>query len=160
MKKKYRIKLTQAQREALQELTNGGSIKVRKYKRARVLLLANEETEGVAKTDEEIAEQVAVSPATVYRIRRQFVEEGLKAALEEKPRPGAPPKFSGKDRAEITALACSEPPKGHDRWTLRLLADKLVELDILDDISHDTVDRVLKKTNLSLTSRGSGASES
>lgn len=160
MKKKYRIKLTQAQREALQELTNGGSIKVRKYKRARVLLVANEETKGVAKTDEEIAEQVAVSPATVYRVRRQFVEEGLEAALEEKPRPGAPPKFSGKDRAEITALACSEPPKGHDRWTLRLLADKLVELDILDDISHDTVDRVLKKTNLSLTSRGSGASES
>lgn len=160
MKKKYRIKLTKAQRAALQALTSRGSLKVRKYKRARVLLVADEGGKDGPKTDEQIAEQVAVSPATVYRIRRQFVEEGLEAALEEKPRPGAPPKFSGKDRAQITALACSEPPEGHARWTLRLLADKLVELDILDDISHDTVDRVLKKTNLSLISRGSGAWES
>jgi transposase len=160
MPKKYRVKLTKAQRETLQELVSSGSIKVRKYKRARVLLLADEARRNGAKTDETIAEQADISLATIHRIRRRFVEEGLKAALNEKARPGAPPKFSGQERAEVTALACSEPPEGYGRWTLRLLADKLIELEILDNISYDTVDRVLKKTNLSLTSGDSGALES
>ena len=160
MPKKYRVKLTEVQRETLQELTSSGTIKVRKYKRARVLLLADEACQNGPKTDETIAEQVDISLATIHRIRRRFVEEGLEAALNEKARPGAPPKFSGQERAEITALACSKPPEGYGRWTLRLLADKLVELELLDDISYDTVDRVLKKTNLSLTCDDSGASQS
>jgi transposase len=160
MPKKYQVKLTAAQRETLQELTSSGTIKVRKYKRARVLLLADKACRKAAKTDETIAEQVDISLSTIHRIRRRFVEEGLEAALNEKARPGAPPKFSGQERAEVTALACSEPPEGYGRWTLRLLAEKLVELEILDNISYDTVDRVLKKTNFSLTCDDSGASES
>lgn len=150
-KKKYRVKLSKEQRETLQELTQRGTIKVRKYKRAQVLLLADETQAKSAKADAEIAEQVGVSPITAHRLRRRFVEEGLEATLAEKPRPGAPAKFSGKHRAEITALACSEPPEGYARWSLRLLANRLVEMDIVDDISHDTVDRVLKKMNSSLT---------
>ena len=151
MPKKYRIKLKQAERETLQELTRSGTIKVRTYKRARILLLADEARKGSSKSDEQIAEQVSVSLPTIYRVRRRFVEEGLEAALTEKPRPGAPAKFSGKQKVEITALACSDPPEGHARWSLRLLADKLVEMEIVDSISYDTVDKVLKKTNLSLT---------
>lgn len=159
-KKEYRVKLTKAQRETLQALTGSGTIKVRKFKRARALLLADEAHANGAKTDAEIAEQVDIAMVTVHRIRRRFVEEGLEAALNEKPRPGAPPKFTGQERAEMTALACSEPPEGHARWTLRLLADKLVELEIVDSVSHMTVKQVLKKTNLSLTSDDNGALES
>lgn len=159
-KKQYRVQLTEAQRETLQELTGGGSIKVRTYKRARILLLADEAAPSGSQKDQEIATRVGVSLPTIYRVRRRFVEEGLESALTEKPRPGAPPKFSGQEKAEITALACSEPPEGHSRWSLRLLADKLVELELIDSISHVSVEQVLKKTNLSLTSRGSGASES
>lgn len=156
-KKKYRVKLPEEQREILQELTSSGTIKVRVYKRARVLLLADETRQGGSKTDAEIAEQVAISSATVQRVRRRFVEEGLKVALTEKSRSGAPPKLSGRQRAEITALACSEPPEGRARWSLRLLADKLVELEIVDSISHVSVKQVLKKTNFSLTSNDNGA---
>ncbi len=150
-KKKYGVELSKEQRETLQELTRCGTIKVRKYKRAQVLLLADESQTKGKKADAEIAEQVGVSPITVHRLRKRFVEEGLEATLTDKPRPGAPPKFSGKNRAKITALACSEPPEGYARWSLRLLANRLVEMDIVDDISHDTVDRVLKKMNSSLT---------
>lgn len=135
----------------LKELTSSGSIKVRVYKRARVLLLSDENRTGGAKSGSRIAEEVEVSLATVQRIRRQFVQEGLQAALSEKARSGAPRKFNERDRSKITALACTEPPKGHARWTLRLLAEKLVELELVESISHDTVDKVLKKTNLSLT---------
>ena len=108
-------------------------------------MLADETRQGGSKTDAEIAEQVAISRATVQRVRRRFVEEGLEAALTEKLRSGAPPKLSGRQRAEITALACSEPPEGRPRWSLRLLADKLVELGMVDRISHVSVQQVLKK---------------
>ena len=113
--------------------------------------MADERRKGGAKKDEAIAEQVETSVATVQRIRRRFVQEGLEAALTDKPRSGAPPKFKGQSRAAVTALACSDPPEGHARWTLRLLADKLVELERVDSISHKTVGEILKKTNLSLT---------
>ena len=150
-KKKYRVKLSTAQRELLKELTSSGTVKVRVYKRARVLLLLDEKRAGGAKSGSQIAEEVDLSLATVQRIRRQFVQEGLAAALNEKPRSGAPRKFKERDRAKITALACSKPPTGHARWTLRLLAEKMVELELVESISYDTVDKVLKKTNLSLT---------
>ncbi len=149
-KKKYRVKLSTAQREILKELTSSGSLKVRVYKRARVLLLSDENRAGGAKPGSQIAEEVEVSLATVQRVRRQFVQDGLQAALSEKPRSGAPRKFKERDRAKITALACAKPPKGHARWTLRLLAEKMVELELVESISYDTVDKVLKKTNLSL----------
>ena len=151
MSKKYRVKLSKVQRERLQELTNSGTIKVRKYKRARVLLLANEAHKEGCKTDGEIAERVGISTPTIQRIRQRFVEEGLEAAINEKPRPGKPKTFNGQQRAEITALACSDPPVGYERWSLRLLARKLVELEMVESISHVTVREVLKKTNSSLT---------
>jgi transposase len=150
-KKKYRIKLSTEQRKILKELTSSGTVKVRVYKRAQVLLLADENREGGAKSGSQIAEQVGLSMATVYRVQRRFAEANLEAALTEKPRPGAPRQFKGRDRAKITTLACSEPPEGYARWSLRLLAEKLVELELIESISHDTVDKVLKKTNLSLT---------
>ena len=150
-KKKYRVNLSTAQREILKELSSSGTIKVRAYKRARVLLLSDENRVGGAKPGSQIAEEVDVSLATVQRVRRQFVGHGLEAALSEKSRAGAPRKFSERDRAKITALACTQPPKGHARWTLRLLAEKMVELELIESISHDTVDKVLKKTNFSLT---------
>jgi transposase len=154
--KKYRVKLSEGQRAKLEELTSRGIIPVRKYKRARVLLLVDENSEQGRKKDEEVVALVDTSLATVHRIRRQFVEEGLEATLNEKPRPGKPRTFDGKDRAAVIALACSEPPEGHARWSLRLLADKLVELQIVATISHRTVRDILKKTNLSLTSNDNG----
>lgn len=150
-KKIYRVKLSTVQRELLQELTGSGTIKVRAYKRVRVLLLSDENRAGGAKPGSQIAEEVDVSLATVQRVRRQFVEQGLEAALSEKARGGAPRKFSERDRAKITALACTKPPQGHARWTLRLLAEKMVELELVESISRDTIDKVLKKTNFSLT---------
>lgn len=158
--KKYRVRLAQEQRKKLEELTRRGTMSVRKYKRARVLLLADENGEQAGKKDEEIAELADTSLPTVHRVRRQFVAEGLEATLNEKPRPGKPRTFDGKDRAAVIALACSEPPEGHARWSLRLLADRLVELEIVDSISHRTVRDILKKTNLSLTSNDSGVLES
>lgn len=150
-KKKYHVNLTQVQRDELEKLTRSGTIKVRKYKRARVLLLADEAHKDGHRSDEQIAELVDISTATIERLRKRFDQEGLEAALGEKPRPGRPKKFTGKHRAEITALACSDPPEGHARWSLRLLANKLVELEIVESIHHDTVREVLKKTNSSHT---------
>jgi len=159
MPKKYRVKLTAEQRELLEELTSKGTMKVRAYKRVQVLLLANEGQASSPKTDEQISEQVNTSIATVQRVRQRFVLAGLDGALKEKPRSGAPPKITSRQRAQITSLACSEPPEGYARWSLRLLATKLVELEMLDQISHDSVARVLKKTTLSRTSNDNGVSD-
>ena len=159
MPKKYKVKLTGKEEEQLQEIIGKGSVPVRTYKRAQVLLLANEKRKGGAKSDEQIAEVVFSSGPTVQRIRQRFVEGGLGNSLYDKARTGAPKKFSGQDRAQITALACSTPPEGCSRWTLRLLAQQMVELDYVDDISYDTVQQVLKKTNLSLISNNPGVSE-
>jgi transposase len=159
MPKKYRVKLIPKQRELLEELTSKGTMKVRAYKRAQILLLADEAQPGCPKSDEQIAEQVNISTATVQRVRQRFVENGLDGALTEKPRSGAPPKITSRQRARITSLACSDPPAGYARWSLRLLATKLVELELVDQISHDSVGRVLKKTNLSLTSNDTGVSD-
>jgi transposase len=149
--KKYHVKLAAAERDKLEKLTRSGTIKVRVYKRARVLLLADEAQQDGAKSDEQIAELVDISATTIERVRRRFAQEGLEVALGERPRPGRIKKFTAKQRAEITALACSEPPEGHARWSLRLLANKLVELEIVESIHHDTVREVLKKTNSSHT---------
>lgn len=151
MPKKYRVKLSKIQRERLEELTSSGTIKVRTYKRARVLLLADEAHREGSKSDQEISERVDISVPTIQRIRRRFFEEGLEAALNERPRPGKPKTFSGEQRAKITALACTDPPEGYGRWSLRLLADKLVELGMVDSISHVTVQEVLKKTTSNRT---------
>lgn len=145
-KHKYRIKLTKKERSELACLTLAGKIGVRKLNRVKILLLADENNENGHKTDKEIAEKLDVSEATAVRIRRKYVEEGLELALAEKPRSGRPPGISGEERAIVTALACSDAPEGFGRWSLRLLANKVVELELVDSISHSTVGEILKKT--------------
>lgn len=146
MNKVHVVSLSQAEESQLTRLTVQGKESVRKVKRAHILLHAH-----VGKSDKAIAEQVGVSVPTVERIRRQYATAGLSAALQEKPRSGRPPGISGETRAKVTALACSTPPAGRSRWTLRLLADKVVELVEDESISYESVRTLLKKTNLSLT---------
>jgi transposase len=145
--KKHRVTLSQEERKELEQLTRAGTIAVRKLKRIRILLLSDEGEFGPAKANQDIAEMVEVSPATVSRIRKRFIEEGLEQAINEKPKSGAPRTFGGDVRAKITALACSDPPEGHARWSLRLLADKMIELEYVESISHMTIQEVLKKMN-------------
>ena len=116
--------------------------------RARVLLLTDGSL-GEHRTDKEVSQAVLTSVSTVKRTRRRFLEEGLEAALKENPRPGRPPKITGAIEAKLTLLACSQPPEGHARWTLRLLADRMVELGYLESISHQAVFKRLKKTRSS-----------
>jgi transposase len=138
--KKYEVSLNQEEKEYLVKLTHKGKESARKINRARVLLLADER-----KKDKEIMEIVRVSDTMVETVRKRFVLEGLETAINEKPRPGQPKKLDGRKEAELIALACSQPPEGRAKWTLRLLADK-IELDI----SHVAVYNTLKKTKLSL----------
>lgn len=142
MNKKYVIKLKNEERRKLSELTRKGSEKARKLKRCQILLLSDE-----GKSDVEIAQVLKVSTGTVGNVRRRYVTDGLESALNENRRPGAPKKYKGLENAKITALACSAPPEGHSRWTLRLLADKAVALELVNEISYMSVDRILKKTN-------------
>lgn len=146
MKMKDRVKLKPKERKLLKQFISKGSEKARKITRCRILLLANE-----GKTDTQIIEALKVARNTIRTVRFRYVREGLESAINEQPRPGAPKKFTGRQKAKITAIACSEPPEGRNRWTLRLLADKVVELKMVDSISHQTVKRILKKTNLSPT---------
>lgn len=145
-KHKYNVKLTKEERSKLASLTLGGTIGVRKLNRVKILLLADENNEMGNKTDKEIANKLDVSEATVVRIRRKYIDEGLELALNEKARSGRPPGISGEERAKITALACTDAPEGFGRWSLRLLADKIVELELVASISHSTVGEILKKT--------------
>lgn len=151
-KKTHYVKLTSQERAELEALTGKGEVPVRVYKRARILLLADEGFK-----DAEIMTRTSSSRATVARIRERYAHEGARGAVAEKPRPGRPSIFSGETRAKITALACSSPPEGRSRWDLRLLADKAVELSYVEDISHETVRGILKKTNSSPIRSGSGA---
>jgi transposase len=140
-KKKYLIDLTDKERRELNQLTHKGTVKARKLKRAMILLKADE-----GLTDPQIMAALNVSRPTVERIRKRYVEGGLEKALNEDPRPGQRRKLDGRGEAHLIALACSQPPAGHDHWTLRLLAGKLVELDVVEAISYETVRRTLKKT--------------
>ena len=149
--KKYRVQLSKAQREFLHKLTTTGTASARRINRARVLLLSDEANADDSKTDDQIAELLEISTSTVLRVRQRFVEDGLEVALNERPRPGQPLKFTGKQEAKLIAIACSTPPEGRSRWSLRMLADKLVELNIVDSISYKTVGEVLKKGSSSHT---------
>jgi len=142
--KKYVVDLDEQEKERLEDLTTKGKSGARKIRRARILLLAEE-----GYIDEEIARALGAAVATVERIRKRFVEEGLEAALSERPRPGAARKLNGHQEAYLVALACSDPPEGKKRWSMRLLADRLVELGVVDEISDETVRRTLKKGTLS-----------
>ena len=151
-KAKYVVSLSEEERGQLVELTRRGKSPVRKVKRARILLKSSE-----GLTDSAVAEAVETSPSTVFRIRKRFVEEGLEQALNERPRSGHPFKLDERQEAHLIAIACSQAPEGHERWTLRLLADKVVELELVDSIGKETVRQVLKKTNSSPGERSSGA---
>jgi transposase len=150
MNKHYHVRLTEAERAHLHALIAAGTASARKLRHARILLKADEGPAGPAWVDERIAEAVEVSQPTISRVRKQYVEEGLEAALNRRaPTRVYHRKLEGAHEARLVALACSPPPQGQARWTLRLLADKLVELEIIDAVSYQTVRRTLKKTNSS-----------
>ena len=144
---KYAVTLSPAQRQELKTLCGRGEISARKLSRARILLLADQNRPQGAMDDKQIHEILDVSQGTIRRVRKKCATGGLETALEELSRSGRPLKFDGYQRAQITALACSEPPEGRSQWSLRLLADHLVELNVVDDISHETVGGILKKTD-------------
>lgn len=150
MKKKYPVILTDAQREQLKSLIAAGTAPARKLTHARILLKADQSPQGPGWVDQKIAEAVESSQPTVARVRKQYFEEGLQAALNRRPPNRVyQRKLDGEQEARLIALACSEPPEGQARWSLRLLADKLVELEIVEGVSYQTVRRMLKKTTLS-----------
>ena len=157
--KQYSVMLEQDQRESLIGLiTTGNQASARKLTRARILLKADEGEFGPAYADKQIQEAVEVSASTIERTRKTFVREGLEAALTPKKpsKPSRPKKFDGEKEAHLIALACSDPPQGSACWTLRLLAEKMVELKHFSSISHECIRQVLKKTNSDRGSRNSG----
>ena len=151
--KRYRVTLTGEEREEIGRLLARGRTDVRKLRHAQVLLRADEAEGGPGWTDGRIVEAPDVGPATVQRLRRRFVEEGFAAALSPYRRGGRvyDTKLDGEREAHLIALACSTPPDGHGRWSLRLLARRMVELEHADVLSHETVRRTLKKTHSNRT---------
>jgi transposase len=151
MKKKYIVTLTQEERRMLQDMLSRGKAAARKLLHARILLKADATRGSPGWNDKTIAEGLDVGRATVERVRRQFVEESLEAALERRhPCRQYRRTLDGDGEAHLVALACQKPPEGRSRWTLSLLADRMVELEYVDRVSYQTVRRTLKKTNLSL----------
>jgi transposase len=151
MTTKYHICLTTENRQELERLIRSGESSARTQTRARILLLTDE-NQKKKKGAEEIASVLMCSLPTITNIRKKFVEGGLENALYDQVRPGATPKITGEIEAQLTMLACSTPPEGRSRWTLQLLADRLVELKLVDSISDVAVMHRLKKMNLSLGS--------
>jgi transposase len=149
MSKKYVVRLTSAERVDLQRLVSVGKAAARKIIHAHVLLQADESPNGPGWPDTQISQALSVHPNTVAGIRQRFVEKGVDAALNRRRQdhPSRQPKLDGKVEAHLIALRCGPPPEGRIRWTLQLLADKLVALKVVDSISHETVRRVLKKTS-------------
>lgn len=139
-RKKYLINLSAEEMQQLSELTRKGTVKARQFKRAMILLKAEE-----GLTDAQIMSAINVSRPCVERIRKRFVEGGLERALNEDPRPGQRRKLDGRGEAQLIATACSQAPEGHEHWTVRLLAGRLVELGVVESISHETVRLTLKK---------------
>jgi hypothetical protein len=148
MGKHRHINLDKEERILLNQLIRKGESGARVQTRARLLLLSDR-SQGRKRTLAEVADSALCSVGTVRNVKRNYFAGGVEAALYEKPRPGAEPKFTGEVEAQLTMLACSEPPAGHASWSLRLLANRMVELEYVDDISHVTVGKILKKTNCS-----------
>jgi hypothetical protein len=152
MAKLYRVTLTQQERQELQELISRGKGDARKLAHARILLQADESGRGPRRTDQEIAESLDTATRTVERVRERFVEQGFEAALvPARSKRVYARKLDGRQEARLIALACSKPPAGKARWTLRMLADEMVELEVVDSLSHETVRQALKKTSSSRT---------
>ena len=158
--KKYVVRLSGGEREQLATLIRKGKSPAQRLMKARILLKADVSEAGEGWSDNQIIEALETSASMVYRVRKQLVEEGLEAALSRKPRaaPAVPRIFDGEKEAKLIALACSEPPKGRARWTLRLLENKVVELNIVDRASDSTIGRALKKTLFSPIAANTGSS--
>ena len=158
--KKHVVKLSEAERDYLQTLINKGKSPAKRLLKARILLKADASEHGEGWSDGRIIEALDTNMSMVTRVRQQLVEEGLEAVLSRKQRetPARTPIFDGEKQARLTALACSTPPEGYARWTLRLLENKVVELGIVECASDSTIGRVLKKTRFSLTAKNSGSS--
>lgn len=151
MKKKYIVELTDEEQQMLRELISSGKGSARKLSHARILLKADSSNGRQAMKDSDIAKAIEVGTATVARVRQRFVEESLEAALVRRmPQREYQRKLDGDTEAYLIALSCSEPPEGRCRWTLRLLAEKMVALEYINSVSKNTVHRTLKKTKLSL----------
>jgi transposase len=149
-KKKYIVSLSVGEREELEGLTTTGKVAAYKMNHARILLKADTNQEGGSWTDEAISQGLDISVATIERVRQRFVETSLEAALsrhvqqQRKPR-----RLDGEQEAHLIAITCSEAPEGQARWSLRLLAERMVELEYVESVSHETVRQTLKKTTLS-----------
>ena len=150
MKKEYAVRLGEDEREELRRLIAAGTAPARKLMHARILLKADQGPGGPGWTDERVADAVESSEPTVGRVRRAYAERGLAAALDRRPpRRAYARKLDGAQEARLVALSCSQPPAGQVRWSLRLLADKLVELEVVEAVSYQTVRRTLEKTSSS-----------
>jgi transposase len=158
--KKYVVRLSTEEREQLDAMIRKGKSSAQRLMKARILLKADVSEDGEGWSDSEIVKALETSLTTVYRTRQQLVEEGLEAVLSRKKpsRTSVLPIFDGEKEAKLIALACSKPPEGRSRWTLRMLEDKVVELDIVERASDSTIGRVLKKMNSSRTSKRNGSS--
>jgi transposase len=159
MKPRYRVTLTEQERRELEALKTART-SAKRFLYARALLLCDAGPQGPAWSVADVAEALGVTPRTIEHLKKRFVEDGLSEALERK-KPAKPPRqatFDGAFEARLIALACSKTPEGRRRWTVRLLAEKAVELDLAPRVSHMTVQRLLKKTNLSLISGSTGKS--
>ncbi len=148
MNKKYVVRLTDDERSNLHRMVSTGKAAARKILHARVLLQVDQSSVGPGWADTQVSESLRVHPNTIADIRQRFVEQGLEAALNRKKqeRPSRQPRLDGKAEAHLIALRCGEPPEGRNRWTLRLLADRLVELQVVESVCYETVRRTLKKT--------------
>lgn len=153
MAKRYRIELSAQERSELESLTRRDRVGAKKFVHARTLLLCDSGREGPAWTSARIAEALGITSRTIENTKRRLVEAGMQSALERKKREVPPVKsiFDGEKEARLLALACSSPPAGRRRWTVRLLAEELVRLDIFEKISKSSVQNALKKMNLNLT---------
>jgi len=151
MPQQYRVSLTAAERRDLSAITRRGNHPARTISRARALLLTDRRL-----ADAEVATALGVHARTIQRLRRRACEVGVRAALEDRPRPGGTPKLDGPQEAMLVALACSDPPTGRSHWTMQLLAERLVELEVVESISDETVRRTLKKTSSSPGANSSG----
>lgn len=156
MEKKYIVRLSVEERTELEAMVTKGKAAAYRIKHANILLAAD--VNGPAWADRQVAEAFCCHQRTVENVRRRLVQEGLAAALQRKKQaqPPRPPKLDGKGEARLIALACSQPPDGRDHWTLKLLAERLIELEVVDSISDQTVRRTLKKTNCGRICRSAG----
>jgi transposase len=160
MSPRYRVTLTKEERKDLETMTRRGKTHARRFIHARALLLCDAGADGPAWNVADVATALGVTSRAIEHLKKRFVEDGIEAALDRKPREKPPREvvFDGEFEARLITLACSDAPEGHRRWTVRLLADKAVELKFAESVSHMTVQRALKKTNLSLTSASTGKS--